>query len=171
MERSMESRPRMLLDVARETIRLKHYSYRTEVSYINWIKRYLDFYGRRHPREMGSTEIEAFLSYLAVDQQVAASTQNQALSALLFLYREVLRLELDLRVDAVRAKPSRYLPTVLTQSEARAVIGQLLGVYRLVVQLLYGSSLRQTECLQLRVKDVDFGHHQLVVSCQRCKRR
>lgn len=159
----MESRPRMLLDVVRETIRLKHYSYRTEVSYINWIKRYLDFHGLRHPREMGSTEIEAFLSYLAVDQQVAASTQNQALSALLFLYREVLRLELDLRVDAVRAKPSRYLPTVLTQSEARAVIGQLLGVYRLVVQLLYGSGLRQTECLQLRVKDVDFGHHQLVV--------
>lgn len=95
---------------------------------------------------MGSTEIEAFLSYLAVDQQVAASTQNQALSALLFLYREVLRLELDLRVDAVRAKPSRYLPTVLmqselTQSEARAVIGQLLRVYRLVVQLTTPYSL------------------------------
>lgn len=100
----MESRPRMLLDVVRETIRLKHYSYRTEVSYINWIKRYLDFHDRRHPREMGGAEIEAFLSYLAVEQHVAASTQNQALSALLFLYRQVLRLELDLRVDAIRAK-------------------------------------------------------------------
>lgn len=100
----MESRPRMLLDVVRETIRLKHYSYRTEVSYINWIKRYLDFHDRRHPREMGGAEIEAFSSYLAVEQHVAASTQNQALSALLFLYRQVLRLELDLRVDAIRAK-------------------------------------------------------------------
>jgi integron integrase len=153
----------MLLDVVRETIRLKHYSYRTEISYINWIKRYLSFHDRRHPREMGSAEIEAFLSHLAVDQQVAASTQNQALSALLFLYREVLRLELDLQVNAIRAKPSRYLPTVLTKSEAITVIRQLSGVYQLVVQLLYGSGLRQAECLQLRVKDIDFGHHQLVV--------
>jgi integron integrase len=162
-KRHMESRPKMLLEVVRETIRLKHYSYRTETSYINWIKRYLHFHQRQHPREMGSAEIEAFLSYLAVDQQVAASTQNQALSALLFLYRDVLRLELDLRVNAVRAKPSRYLPTVLTQAETRAVIRQLSGVYQLVVQILYGSGLRQSECLQLRVKDIDFGHNQLVI--------
>lgn len=112
---------------------------------------------------MGSAEIEAFLSYLAVELKVAASTQNQALSALLFLYRDVLQLELDLRVNAIRAKPSRYLPTVLTQAEALALIRQLSGVYQLVVQLLYGSGLRQAECLQLRVKDIDFGHHQLVV--------
>jgi integron integrase len=153
----------MLLDVVRETLRLKHYSYRTEVSYINWIKRYLIFHHRQHPRELGNAEIEAFLSHLAVDEQVAASTQNQALSALLFLYRDVLKLELDIQVNAIRAKSSRYLPTVLTKSEATAVIRQLSGVYQLVVQLLYGSGLRQTECLQLRVKDVDFGHHQLVI--------
>jgi integron integrase len=159
----MEPRPRMLLDVVRETLRLKHYSYRTEVSYINWIKRYLIFHNRQHPRELGNPEIEAFLSHLAVDQQVAASTQNQALSALLFLYRDVLKLELDIQVNAIRAKSSRYLPTVLTKSEATAVIRQLSGVYQLVVQLLYGSGLRQTECLQLRVKDVDFGHHQFVI--------
>ena len=131
----MESRPRMLLDVVREIIRLKHYSYRTEISYINWIKRYLSFHNRQHPREMGSAEIEAFLSHLAVDQQVAASTQNQALSALLFLYRDVLRLELDIQVNAIRAKPSRYLPTVLTKSEAIAVIRQLSGVYNLTVNV------------------------------------
>jgi integron integrase len=153
----------MLLDVVRETLRLKHYSYRTEVSYINWIKRYLAFHNRQHPRDLGNAEIEAFLTHLAVEQQVAASTQNQALSALLFLYRDVLKLKLDIEVNAIRAKPSRYLPTVLTKSETTAVICQLSGVYHLVVQLLYGSGLRQTECLQLRVKDVDFGHHQLVI--------
>ena len=153
----------MLLDVVRETLRLKHYSYRTEVSYINWIKRYLAFHNRQHPRDLGNAEIEAFLTYLAVEQQVAASTQNQALSALLFLYRDVLKLKLDIEVNAIRAKPSRYLPTVLTKSETTAIICQLSGVYHLVVQLLYGSGLRQTECLQLRVKDVDFGQHQLVI--------
>ena len=98
-----------------------------------------------------------------MDEQVAASTQNQALSALLFLYRDVLKLKLAIEVNAIRAKPSRYLPTVLTKSETTAAICQLSGVYPLVVQLLYGSRLRQTECLQLRVKDVDFGHHQLVI--------
>ena len=153
----------MLLDVVRGTLRLKHYSYRTEVSYINWIKRYLAFHNRQHPRDLGNAEIEAFLTYLAVEQQVAASTQNQALSALLFLYRDVLKLKLDIEVNAIRAKPSRYLPTVLTKSETTAIICQLSGVYHLVVQLLYGSGLRQTECLQLRVKDVDFGQHQLVI--------
>jgi len=109
----MESGPRMLLEVVRDTLQLKHYSYRTEVSYINWIKRYLMFHNRQHPRELENAEIEAFLTYLAVEQRVAASTQNQALSALLFLYRDVLRLELDIQVNAIRAKPSRYLPTVL----------------------------------------------------------
>jgi integron integrase len=159
----MQARPKMLLDVVREVIRLKHYSYRTETSYINWVKRYINFHNRQHPRDMGCAEIEAFLSHLAVDQQVAASTQNQALSALLFLYRDVLKLELDIKVDAIQAKPSRYLPTVLTNAEAIAVIRQLSGVYQLVVKLLYGSGLRQAECLQLRVKDVDFGQRQLVV--------
>lgn len=105
----MQARPKMLLDAVREVIRLKHYSYRTETSYINWVKRYISFHNRQHPRDMGCAEIEAFLSHLAVERQVAASTQNQALSALLFLYRDVLKLELDIKVDAIRAKPSRYL--------------------------------------------------------------
>ncbi|MBW4623329.1 MAG: integron integrase [Cyanosarcina radialis HA8281-LM2] len=158
----MEQPPK-LLDVVRQIIRLKHYSYRTEETYIDWIKRYILFHNKRHPREMGSREIEAFLSYLAIEGKVAASTQNQALSALLFLYREVLKQELDLPVDAIRAKRSRYLPTVLTKEEVLAVIENLSGVYQLVIKLLYGSGLRLTEGLQLRVKDVDFSQQQLGV--------
>lgn len=159
----MEQPPKKLFEVVRDTIRLKHYSLKTEKSYINWIKRYIGFHNMRHPREMGSAEIEAFLTHLAVTEKVAASTQNQAFSALLFLYRHVLKLELDLPIDALRAKPSRYLPTVLTPDEAIAIIQQLSGVYQLVVQLLYGSGLRQAECLQLRVKDLDFAQRQIVV--------
>jgi integrase len=112
---------------------------------------------------MGSAEVTAFLTHLAMDEQVAASTQNQALSALLFLYRKVLKQELGMPIDAVRAKQTRYLPTVLTKEEALAIIGQLSGVYQLVVKLLYGSGLRLTEGLQLRVGDVDFAQHQIIV--------
>jgi integron integrase len=158
----MEQPPK-LLDVVRQIIRLKHYSDRTEETYIDWIKRYILFHDKRHPREMGSREIEAFLSYLAIEGKVAASTQNQALSALLFLYREVLKLELDSPVDAIRAKRSRYLPTVLTKEEVLAVIQNLSGVYQIVIKLLYGSGLRLTEGLQLRVKDVDFSGQQLSI--------
>jgi site-specific recombinase XerD len=128
----------MLLDVVRDTLRLKHYSYRTEVSYINWIKRYLMFHDRQHPRELGNAEIEAFLTYLAVEQRVAASTQNQALSALLFLYWDVLQLELDIQVDAIRAKPSRYLPTVLTKSEAIAPLPERSPIFRTYFELCSG---------------------------------
>jgi integron integrase len=159
----MEPRPKKLLDQVRDTIRLKHYSYRTEESYVQWIRRYILFHGKRHPLEMGSAEIEAFLTDLAVNQQVAASTQNQALSALLFLYRAVLKQELDMSIDAVRAKRSRYLPTVLTREEVLAVIQNLPGVHQLFVQILYGSGLRLTEGLQLRVKDVDFAQRQILV--------
>jgi site-specific recombinase XerD len=134
-----------------------------EETYIDWIKRYILFHDKRHPREMGSREIEAFLSYLAIEGKVAASSQNQALSALLFLYREVLKQELDLPVDAIRAKRSRYLPTVLTKEEVLAVIQNLSGVYQIVIKLLYGSGLRLTEGLQLRVKDVDFSQQQLSI--------
>ncbi|MEO1741704.1 MAG: integron integrase, partial [Cyanobacteria bacterium J06629_9] len=136
---------------------------RTEKSYINWIKRYIRFHDWHHPREMGGPEIEAFLTHLAVTEKVAASTQNQALSALLFLYRIVLQLDLDLNLDAVRAKRSQHIPTVLSKEDVRAVIQQLSGVYRLVVQLLYGCGFRQIECLRLRVKDIDFNQHQIVV--------
>lgn len=143
----MQQPPKKLLDRVREAIRLKHYSYRTEESYVYWTRRYILFHNKRHPKDMSNKEIEAFLTYIAVNDQVAASTQNQALSALLFLYREVLRQELDLAVDAVRAKRSRYLPTLLTKEEVLGVIQHLSGVYQLVIQMLYGSGLRLTEGL------------------------
>ncbi|GAB4227049.1 MAG: hypothetical protein Kow0049_06830 [Stanieria sp.] len=110
----MEKPTKKLLEQVSDVIRLKHYSYKTEKSYVNWIKRYILFHNKRHPREMSGREIEEFLTHLAVEENVAASTQNQALNAILFLYKEVLKQELDLQVDAVRAKRSRYLPTVLT---------------------------------------------------------
>lgn len=159
----MQPPPRKLLDQVRDVIRLKHYAYRTEETYVAWIRRYILFHNKRHPKDMGSAEIEAFLSHLAVQEKVAAATQNQAFSALLFLYREVLRQELDQSINAVRAKPSRYLPTVLTKAEVATVLEQLSGVQKLVVQMLYGSGLRLTEGLQLRVKDVDFAQQQVVV--------
>ena len=161
--RPMENPPKKLLEQVSDVIRLKHYSYKTEKSYINWIKRYILFHNKRHPREMGGKEIEEFLTYLAVEENVAASTQNQALSAVLFLYKEVLKQELDLQVDAVRAKRSRYVPTVLTKEEVLAIINHLSGVHQLIVKLLYGTGLRQTECLQLRVKDIDFAQNQVIV--------
>jgi site-specific recombinase XerD len=123
----MEQRPKKLLDQVRDAIRLKHYSIRTEESYVTWIKRYILFHNKRHPNAMGSAEIEAFLTHLAVDQQVAASTQNQALSALLFLYRDVLKTPLDLSIDAIRAKKPKRLPTVLTKDETLKVIERRSG--------------------------------------------
>jgi integron integrase len=156
-------RPRKLLGQVSDALRVKHYSYQTEKSYPLWIRRFILFHNKRHPKEMGGEEINAFLTHLAVEGKVAASTQNQALSALLFLYREVLHLELDLDLDAVRAKRSRYLPTVLTPEEVKAIIVHLSGIHRLVVQVLYGSGLRLAEAQQLRVKDVDFNQRQLVI--------
>ena len=155
--------PRKLLDQVRDTIRLKHYSYRTEQTYVQWIRRFILFHNKRHPQEMGVTEIEAFLTFLAVQEQVCASTQNQALSALLFLYRSVLRQPLDDSIDAVRAKRSRYLPTVLTPEEVNQILSRLSGVYQLFIQLLYGSGLRLSEGLRLRIKDLDFAQRQIVV--------
>ncbi|MFP4346518.1 MAG: integron integrase [Anaerolineales bacterium] len=158
------SEKKKLLDRVSEAIQLKHYSPRTEEAYISWIRRFILFHDKRHPREMGAAEIEEFLTYLAVERDVAASTQNQALYALLFLYREVLRKELDEQtIDAVRAKKPRRLPTVLTHDEVRRVLGLLSGTQRLMAKLLYGSGLRLMECLSLRVKDVDFAQTQIVV--------
>jgi integron integrase len=155
--------PKKILDQLRDVLRLKHYSYRTEQSYVDWIYRFIVFHNKRHPKNMGASEIEAFLTYLAVQRKVAASTQNQALSALVFLYRHVLHQDIGGRIDAVRAKQSRYLPTVLTHEEAIAVISQLSGTYQLVSQILYGSGLRLSEALCLRVKDIDFAQSQIVV--------
>jgi integron integrase len=163
MEQSLVHPPKKLLDQVRDLIRIKHYSYRTEQSYVAWIRRYILFHQKRHPKEMGIAEIEAFLSHLAITENVAASTQNQALSALIFLYQEVLKIELPLSLNAIRAKRSKYLPTVLTQDEVRAVIRQLTGEYQLIIKILYGSGLRLTEGLQLRVKDLDFAQQQIMV--------
>jgi integron integrase len=152
-----------LLDQVREVLRKKHYSLRTEESYIDWTTRYIRFHHLRHPRELGVSDIEAFLSHLAVEDRVAASTQNQARSALLFLYREVLAIPIDGPRDVVQAKAPRRLPTVLTRDEVRAVIRELSGTYRLMAQLLYGSGLRLMECVRLRVKDLDFDQRQITV--------
>lgn len=159
----MEQRPKKLLDRVRDAIRRKHYSIRTEEAYVHWIKRYILFHDKRHPREMGTSEIEAFLTRLAVEQNVAASTQNQALSALLFLYREVLQLDLDRSIDAVRAKRPKRLPTVLTKEETRKVLECLSGTHQLMAKLLYGSGLRLMECMRLRVKDIDFAQRQIII--------
>jgi integron integrase len=159
----MKHRPKKLLDHVRDTIRLKRYSIHTENAYVTWIKRYIFFHNKRHPNQMGSADIEAFLTHLAVQQKVAASTQNQALSALLFLYRDVLRQPLDRPIDAIRARKPKRLPTVLTKEEAIEVIERLSGTRRLMAKLLYGSGLRLMECLRLRIKDLDFAQRQIIV--------
>ncbi len=158
----MEDQPR-LLDVVRERIRLKRYSIRTENAYIHWIRRFILFHGKRHPREMGAPEVEAFLSDLAVQRNVAASTQNQALAAILFLYRDVLSIELPWLQDVVRAKRPARLPVVLTRREVEAVLARLDGRDWLMASLLYGAGLRLMECVRLRVKDIDFAMRQIVV--------
>ena len=158
---AMESRPRKLLDQVRDAIRLKHYSYRTEQSYVGWIRRYILFHSKQHPKDMGGAEVEAFLTHLAVERHVSASTQNQAFSALLFLYRNVLNQDLG-ALEAVRAKRSNYLPTVLTKGEVRSVLENISGVHGLVIRVLYGSGLRLSEGLSLRIKDIDFAQRQIV---------
>lgn len=159
----MSQRPPKLLDQVRTVLRSKHYSRRTETSYVDWIKRYILFHDKCHPLELGHADVEAFLSHLAIDEEVAASTQNQARSAVLFLYREVLGVAIDDLRNVVLAKTTSHLPTVLTKAETQAVLTQLSGPYRLMAQLLYGSGLRLLECMRLRVKDLDFAQQQLTV--------
>jgi integron integrase len=156
-------RPPRLLDRVREAIRSRHYSRRTEKAYVHWIRRFILFHGKRHPAEMGAAEVSAFLTSLAVQDKVAASTQNQALSAVLFLYREVLGVDLPWLEDVVRAKRPQYLPVVLTRDETRALLQRLNGVPRIMALLLYGAGLRLLECCRLRVKDVDFAANQIVI--------
>ena len=153
-----------LLSVTREHLRLKHYSIRTEKSYLAWIRRYIRFHGMRHPRDMGKVEIEAFLTSLAVDRNVAAATQNQALSALLFLYRDVLGLPLPWLDDVVRAKRPARMPVVLTRKEVAALRAQVHAPQiSLIVDLLYGAGLRLMESVRLRVKDVELERGELLV--------
>jgi integron integrase len=152
-----------LLDRVRWLLRTKHYSIRTEQAYVDWIRRFVLFHGKRHPNEMGETEIRDFLSHLAVERNVSASTQNQAFSALLFLYQQVLDRKLDFIDNVQRVTRPAKLPVVFTAAEARAVLRQLHGEHQLMAELLYGSGLRLMECVRLRVKDIDFGYGQITV--------
>lgn len=153
-----------LLDQYRDALRVRHYSYRTEVTYISWVRHYILFHKKRHPRDMDVSEINAFITHLATEKNVAASTQNQAISAILFLYRHVLDLELDeTALISIRPTKPKRLPTVLSKSEAQRTIAKMDGVYRLMAQLMYGSGLRLMEVLRLRVKDLDFDNRQIIV--------
>lgn len=152
-----------LLDLLRDRLRLKHYSIRTETQYVQWVRRFILFHGKRHPQEMGAKEVEAFLTHLAVEGRVAAATQNQALSALLFLYRELLHINLPWLDEVVRAKRPARLPVVLTREEVQSVLGRTEGTYGLMLRLLYGTGMRLMECVRLRVKDVDFSRAEIIV--------
>ena len=152
-----------LLDRARDLIRVKHYSIRTEQTYLHWIKEFILFHHKRHPAEMGVPEVEAYLTYLAVERKVAPSTQNVAMQAILFLYRDVLGIELT-GINALRAKKDKRLPVVLTKTETHLVLEQIKDpTFRLQAKLLYGTGMRLLECLRLRVKDLNFGQNYIVV--------
>ena len=152
-----------LLDRVRHAIRTRHYSRRTEQAYVDWIRRYIAFHRMTHPTQLGASDVSQFLTWLAVDRRVSASTQNQALSALLFLYTHVLTIEIPAMPPVVRARTPERLPVVLSREEVAAILAHLVGVAHLFVMLLYGSGLRLEECLTLRVKDVDFDRHQIIV--------
>ncbi len=152
-----------LLDSLRKEIRTRHYSFRTEKAYVDWVTRFILHHDKRHPREMGGTEIKEFLSHLAVERHVSPATQAQALAALLFLYKRVINVDLPWIDDVVRAHRPKRLPTVLDKSEARRVIAHLRGYHWLIGGLLYGSGLRLLEALRLRVKDVDLYHRRIMV--------
>lgn len=154
---------RKLLDQVSDVARLRHLSLRTEQAYRNWIKRYIFFHGKRHPRELDAEAVRAFLTHLAVNDRVAASTQNQAFNALLFLYRQVLKLELPKIEGVERARSSRSLPVVFTKPEANAIIAHLKGEHKLIASVLYGSGLRIMEAVRLRVKDIDFARQEITV--------
>lgn len=158
-----QTRKPRLLDQVRHAARVRHMALSTEKAYVNWIRRFILFHQKRHPREMGKEEVEAFLTHLAVEGHVASSTQNQALAAILFLYRVVLKQELGWLEDVVRAKRPKRAPVVLTHQEALAVLANLEGVGWLIGKILYGGGLRVAECLRLRVKEVDFARLQLTL--------
>ena len=151
------------MDSVRAAIRVRHYSFRTEKAYVDWIRRFILFNKKRHPRDMGGPEVAAFLNHLANDRQVSSATQAQALAALLFLYKRVINVALPWIGDVVRAHRPKRLPTVLTREESQRVIAHLRGVHWLIAGLLYGSGLRLLEALRLRVKDVDFYHRRILV--------
>jgi integron integrase len=153
-----------LLDVMRNKIRLKHYSLKTEKSYIAWVKRYILFHNKQHPKDMGKVEIEKFLTDLAINRNVSPTTQNQAFNAILFLYRNVLEIDVsDYNISAMRAKNKKHIPVVLTKDEVNKVLFNTSGVYKMMLSLLYGCGLRMNELLRLRVKDIDFGFNNIYI--------
>ncbi len=147
-------------------MRVRHYSRRTEDAYLHWIRRFIVFHDRRHPRELGGSDVSAFLTWLAVDQRVAASTQNQALSGVLFLYRHILGQDIGALKLVPRARTPAKVPVVLSPSEVKRVLEVMAGVPRIVASLLYGAGLRLQECLELRVKDVDFERREITVAAR-----
>ena len=153
-----------LLDIVRDKIRLKHYSFSTERTYLYWIKCFILFHNKKHPIEMGKVEIEIFLTHLAVDKKVSPTTQNQAFSAILFLYREVLGIDMkDENIQALRAQERKHIPVVLTRDEVKKVLDNLCDVYKVIVSLMYGCGLRMSEALNIRVKDIDFGYDKVYI--------
>ena len=157
------NQPPKLLNRLRDHLRTRHYSIRTETTYVDWARRFILFHDKRHPQEMGSAEVEAFLTHLAVDRQVSASTQNQAKAAILYLYKQVLGVDLPWLGDVVQAKTPKRLPVVLTASEVRALLLHMQGTTGLIAQLLYGTGMRLLESLRLRVKDVEFARREIVI--------
>jgi len=153
-----------LLDQVRAAIRTRHYSIRTEESYVNWIKRYVLFHDKCHPKDMGEKEINEFISHIAVNGKVSASTQNQALCAIIFLYKHVLKIDIGDLGEMVWAKKPKRLPVVFTRTEAQAIIDQLTGIKWIMINILYGSGLRLMECLRLRIQDADFGQKKIILS-------
>jgi integron integrase len=160
---STTEKPPKLLDQVRDKLRVKHYSIRTEHTYVDWIKRFILFHGKRHPKDLGARDIEVFLTHLAVAGKVAASTQNLAKSSILFLYREVLEIQLPWLENVTQAKAPKRLPVVLTVSEVQSVLSHLSGTHALIASLLYGGGMRLMEAVRLRVKDVDFARHEILV--------
>ena len=153
-----------LLDITRDKIRLKHYSMKTEQSYIGWIKQYIFFHNKRHPIEMGKAEIEQFLTHLAVNRKVSPTTQNQAFYAIIFLYSEVLGIDMKSQnIKALRAQERKHIPVVLAKEEVKMVLANLSGIYELMVSLMYGCGLRMQEALNLRIKDIDFGFDKIYI--------
>lgn len=152
-----------LLEVVRQSIRTKHYSIRTEEVYLSWVRRFVRFHGMRHPREMGAGEVERFLSHLAIQRDVSASTQNQALSAILYLYKEVLGIDLPWMAEVTRAKKQRKLPVVLTRDEVSSLLLQTSGEVGLVIRLLYGTGMRLLEGCRLRIKDVELTRREIII--------
>ena len=159
----MGNSPVKLLDKVGQCIRIKGYSIRTEKSYVSWIKRFILFHGKRHPQEMGKPEIEAFLSHLVMKRNVASSTQNQAFNAILFLYNHVLEADMPQNINALRSKKPVRIPTVMTREETLKLIAMMQGTHQLMAKLICGGGLRVTECIRLRVKDVEFAMNQMVV--------